>query len=119
MARGANVAILPVRPPQKVQKRRSAYGKALRVPPPLGSALRAPTLVDDDLGFHSRHHLDHLRVLRVLIHLLRLANTHSARALILLSRPSPPTWELPPSLPHPPVAKTYLPDYYTGAHSRR
>ena len=35
---------------------------------------------------------------------------HSARALILLSRPSPPTWELPPSLPHPPVAKTYLPE---------
>ena len=31
----------------------------------------------------------------------------SARALILLSRPSPPTWELPPSLPHPPISATY------------
>ena len=36
-----------------------------------------------------------------------------ARALILFSRPSPPTWELPPSLPHSPTQQP------TGAHSRR
>ena len=34
---------------------------------------------------------------------------HSARPLTA-QPPSPPTWELPPSLPHPPVAKTYLPE---------
>ena len=36
-----------------------------------------------------------------------------ARALILFSRPSPPTWELPPSLPHTPTPQP------SGAHSRR
>ena len=34
---------------------------------------------------------------------------HSTRALTA-QPPSPPTWELPPFLPHPPVAKTYLPE---------
>ena len=33
-----------------------------------------------------------------------------AMHFLLLSRPSLPTWELPPSLPHPPVTKTYLPE---------